>query len=197
MPAFIACDMPDLAALAGAPPYVEGSLRYVFQGTGPQDGAALAQANGLRLNTDKPILDYQAARAEVTGYLESGNGIVSVMRSGLHLQGCLVAAWRALRFADRLRRVRDAPGVLSRTNYTRIERRLDGLKDLRNAIEHMEEKVDDQIGEAALPRLNDRASEFRLLEAVVSTEDLSNLVGGLHELCREASSWNPPRSPAP
>jgi hypothetical protein len=200
MSAFTSCAMPDLADLEKSPAYLEAVLRLTFHNTGPRDAGALGLTNGLYASLDKAVIDYQASRREVERYLDDTRRPISaVIRASLHIQGCLVSAARVLRFAEMLRRHENAPGAVDKVQLRIAVAHLDDLRDLRNAIEHMYEGMDDKVGKPTLPRLNADASEFQLLvvedgvERIVTTRtaQLADLMLTLDALARCVAAWAP------
>lgn len=198
-PAFVACEMPDLSDLEQNPAYVERLTRAVFHGTGPTSGSALRFSNGLDGCLDKAVVDYQSARREVMRYIDSPNGYLplsAAMRASLHLQGCLVFAQRMMRFAERLLDDDTAAGAVDRVAFDTARQVIEGLRSLRNAIEHMYEGRHAPIGAPAMPMLDPNAKHFELGVrgdvVTTSTASLAELLRAMDALTRRVGAWTSP-----
>lgn len=198
-PAFVACEMPDLSDLEQNPAYLERVSRAVFHGTGPTSGGPLRSSNGLDGCLDKAVLDYQSARREVVRYLDAPNGrrpLSAAVRASLHLQGCLVFAQRMMKFAERLLDDGAVPGAVDRVAFDAARGLIEGLRSLRNAIEHMYEGRDAPLGAPAMPFLHPNAKHFDLgvrgVVVTTATTSIADLLRAMDALTRKVGAWTPP-----
>jgi hypothetical protein len=86
--------------------------------------------------TDKALLEYEAARADFEKYLSGAGSPVPYLRGIDHLENCIDAAYRAARHAEALRSLRIGRGVPLPTKLQR-----DALKQVRDAVQHVEERL--------------------------------------------------------
>jgi hypothetical protein len=193
------CEMPDLADL----PRRTGIMIAVrsFAEHGPKDarGSAL-WFNFVRL-VEKAISDYQLARAAVLTYLDAPPDTFAVsdlMLATAHTETCVGSMHRAVRFGQRLRRMRSVapapvpqkPSVLSST----VERR---LATIRNGVEHLDEDVlspDRPLPQPAFLRVATR--DVSLRGETITFEELAKWLRELHDVAAAvagADKLGPPR----
>src|SRR5829696_1775054 len=79
--------------------------------------------------TDKGLLEYEAARADLEKYVAGAGSPVPYLRAVDHMENCIDAAHRAVRFADELRALRIGRGAPAPTALQRQR-----LKQVRDAV---------------------------------------------------------------
>jgi hypothetical protein len=116
-------------------------LNAMFGGRGIPGQPGRSMTNYLARLTDKTILAYESARAELTRYVErpTENFLSPLVRTMDQLETTVDSLWRASRFTGHLRTdplapTVDAERLLSDADAQRLRR-------MRNAIQHSDERV--------------------------------------------------------
>jgi hypothetical protein len=101
--------------------------------------------------TDKALREYDAARAELPRYGSSDRVDVSAYCRGIdHLENCVSAAHRAVLNTGDLRGQK-----IGRAAPQLTKRQKDHLKDVRDLIEHSNERIMDNSGSPKRPKFED------------------------------------------
>jgi hypothetical protein len=174
-------EMPDLSALDGKL-ILNQALNTMFRRAGPSDRLAKALwLNYVRL-VDQTLWEYKAARESLQEYVETPNNVISpLFRTIAHLEACINTTWRAIRFARRMRRNKNSPRidklpVLSDTVASQIDK-------LRNAIEHLENKIlNGAIAEGEPTTLIAKSDGIELAGIEIFYLELANWIKELHSL---------------
>jgi hypothetical protein len=90
---------------------------------------------------DKAVQEYEAARGMLDSYLSTRPRTFSfILRAVGHMEPCLNAVARAVRFVDALRSSRGGPRIPK--NLSCLSSSAKGrIQGIRDAVEHMEERV--------------------------------------------------------
>ena len=118
-------------------------LNTTFRGRGPRKHPAVALTVQFVTLTDKATYEYKQGRAELVTFLDRPaqlNLISPMFRASDHFETCVTTLYRASRFLVKVAGCRDAPTVV-REDRRYVEHVLKRLKDVRDAIEHMEEQL--------------------------------------------------------
>ena len=86
--------------------------------------------------TDKALLEYEAARADFDSYVSGAGSPLPYLRGIDHMENCIDATYRAVRHAEALRLLKIGRGAPAPTKEQR-----DGLKQVRDAIQHSEDRL--------------------------------------------------------
>ena len=86
--------------------------------------------------TDKALLEYEAARADFDSYVSGAGSPLPYLRGIDHMENCIDATYRAVRHGEGLRLLKIGRGAPAPTKVQR-----DGLKQVRDAIEHSEDRL--------------------------------------------------------
>jgi hypothetical protein len=187
------CGMPDLYDL-DVPLKHFLIIRLLALGDeGLSHKAGLYRRNFVRL-VDKAVYEYQAARAALVAQVEERHRTVEEMTEegriiyifGFidHLETCISATRRLLHLLDR---IKSEQGALSVPRLTRrsIEAYSKSVKDIRNTIEHMAEKIQsDELkdGEPIMLRAGDKGDRAEIAGNYIKFSDLAYTLCKLHEV---------------
>lgn len=140
-------------------------LKLIFNAKqNPSDIMTSRLFMALLVIVDKASREYVAGRESLITYIGSTNK-TSLFIEGLgRYETCIVTLKRAYRLLDRLKSQPESP-VFNRLLRKLIENREQSVTDIRNAIEHMDEKIINNEfadGEAHILSI-DNAGEFLVL----------------------------------
>jgi len=183
--------MPDLSDLNRRVvlAYVLNSL---FRGSGPSDEQARQYIVLFTRLTDKAVYEYEASRTVLEEYLASSKTFSLMLRSVDHLETCVHSIKRALRFLDQMNRYVGGPDIPKETHRLLRSYDRDGIKDIRDAIEHMDERI--QRGEIApgMPSalvFNEAGDAAEIADQKITFEKLAMLIRRMHALAVELSDY--------
>ena len=137
---------------------------------------------------DKAVREYQLARSELHSYRDTPGHVISPLFHAIgHMENCVNALLRALRFADVLRRDKHAPPI-SRTTATRLRKATDALTGVRHAMEHMDERLaTGQVQEGAAVALILGPNRLELADRSIEWNELVLWIEMVHSLAVDFS----------
>jgi hypothetical protein len=174
-------DMPDLSGL-----YSKNILPWILNITlraqGPTSHPSVAYTAGYVRLVDKAVREYELSRHALEEFVDGGAESLSpYFRAADHLENCLNATRRAIRYAHRIRRDPDALHV--EKHELPIKGEEGRVAAFRNATEHAEQQLADgtlQEGEATILMIHQ--GSFSLGNYEESFRWLAELLTELHAL---------------
>lgn len=186
---------PELPELAGL--HTKVTLNYLlntfFRGRGPRKLRTSILVRRFIILVDQVVHEYGLARERLTEYHTTSAHVLSpLLRASGHVENCLNALRRALRFAKAIRRDRDGPPV-PKAVAAILQIAYDRVTPLRNAAEHMDElilagKLPD--GAAMVPVLQN--GQIELAEATIEFGELRTWVVAVHNVAVAFADWRDP-----
>ena len=187
------CKMPNLSELER----LQGALtlRVVFTQTDVEFGrkTALLRRIFVRL-IDKSISEYQEARKALdlqvqeskrsTKEMQETGRIIYMFSFSDHMENCINSVRRLLRLLERINSEKDAP-IIPRDKKRFLSSQGKRLIDLRDAFEHMDERIQrDEIGydEAIMIKLGSSDDRVEIGPYQVTFLELSGIIKKLHEI---------------
>jgi hypothetical protein len=187
------CKMPDLSKLER----LQGTLilRVVFTQADAKVGrkAALFRRVFTRL-MDKSITEYQEARTALDLQVQESKcprkemqetgRIIYMFSFSDHMENCINSVRRLLRLLERINSDKDAP-TIARDKKRFLSSQGKGLIDLRDAFEHMDERIQrDEIGhdEAIMVKLGGSDDRVEIGSHQVTFLELAGIISKLYEL---------------
>lgn len=169
-------------------------LSHAFTAGGPGTRTFRALHLGFVRCVDKALEDYQLARTALTTWTERPeNSVLSpLMRAIGHMENCLTATQRALRFARPLLeqgvlQAAAAPAALSDDARKRI-------KAVRDASEHMDERIlDGRVPDGGLNTLWMAESYLELDSVRIGYDELATWLQELQRLAQIVAAYRESR----
>ena len=178
------CDMPELPENYGKA-FLSHLLNVFFANGGPSDFAAAAYSRNFIRLCDLAIQEYNLARKELIKYVSTSNNVMSPLFVATgHLEQCIHAIRRAIRFA----RHKNGPR-LPRTEVisSSVEYR---IRDLRDAIEHTDERVREQkIKQGEFLMLAVNSNSIALEGKEIFYSELAEWLKQLHQLSEFVATY--------
>jgi hypothetical protein len=116
-------------------------LNVVFRGGGPQQRQSAALVRNYIRIVDHLIIEYQSARDALTSYVNTPNEVMGPLFVATgHFESVITSLKRAQRFLERIKRDRAVPSVDKELAVISKEA-IKKVTDIRDAIEHLDEKV--------------------------------------------------------
>lgn len=168
-------------------------LNVFFRGAGAEDQTTRVLITSYIRLVDKTVLEYALARDHLAEYYASPRNTISpLMRASGHMENCLNALIRAVRFAERIRRSKTGPTV-DRVAAVRLTKAGRELVDIRNSVEHMEKMlIDGKLEEGAAVAIVIHDGQIELAGHTARFDDLARWVEALHALAVEWSDYREP-----
>lgn len=184
-------EMPDLSRL-DTKLSLNVALNATLRAAGPLDRNARALwLNYVRL-VDQLIWEYEAARHALQNFVDTPNNTLSpLFRAIAHMETLVNTMRRAIFFARRMRRHKDSPkieklNVLSGSAGDR-------LVEIRNAIEHLENKIlKGKIAQGEPTTLLVQSDRLELLGHEILYRELADWAVELHDLAIELADYRDP-----
>jgi len=180
------CHMPDLS---GLPPLLPGLVATVLvsEGRNLTEHERFYYRVFLRL-ADKSVHEYMWAReavvAEAKRFKEGGQGFYFVSFMD-HIENCINTCRRLYALLDR---VKTENGGLSIERIKRrvVEAHFEELKSVRDAIEHVDEKIrEGEIATGVMPSFTDDDKSLRMLGHTMRFCDLAAVLTKFNEIGRD------------
>jgi len=134
--------MPDLADLAPVPVISYYMLKFTFHGTGTSNSRVhLAYITSFIRILDKAICEYHQSRKQLQAYIESANKTILIMKAVSHLETCVHSLRRCLHLFERIKQLCIGDSGKQRLLRRVIQSKLRSVRDVRDAIEHMDELI--------------------------------------------------------
>lgn len=134
------CEMPDLSDLSSIN-VLNLILSKVFLGAGPKDQNSSMRVNSFVRILDKTTIAYEDARFSFIDYINSStNALGPIFRTVDHLETCINSLNRAIKFAVSIKKDKNSPPLPKNLEIfsSNVKFR---IGNVRNAIEHMDEKI--------------------------------------------------------
>lgn len=147
------CSAPDLTHLAQQRLLANYFLHVAFHRHSVSDTPRIrAWGHVLIVCVDKAVRSYCEGRQKLTDYIGSSNKS-SLLVSGLgDFETCINTTKRCLRLTDRLVKGVEAPPI-DRNQRRKVESIDKNITDIRDAIEHMDERIADLSEPSGEPQL--------------------------------------------
>jgi len=179
-------DMPDLSGL-----YSKNILPWILNITIRAQGSTthplVAYTAGYVRLVDKAVREYELSRHALEEFVDGGAESLSpYFRAADHLENCLNATRRAIRYARRIRR--DPDGLRVEKHEVPMKGEEGRVAAFRNATEHAEQQLGDgtlQEGEATILMLHQ--GSFSLGNYEESFGWLADLLRDLHALASKVA----------
>ena len=134
--------MPQLGEGVFAPVLSHYILKVTFHGTGTSSNPSLrAYITSFIRILDKTIHEYDQSRKELQAYIGSANKTMLIMKAVSHLETCVNSLRRCLRLLDRMKTFNLGDSDEARLFRRSVQATSRAVPDVRNAIEHMDEKI--------------------------------------------------------
>lgn len=180
--------LPDLSGL-----YPNISLLHLMGrllGGAPRDrmtGALIL--NFVRL-VDKAVRSYEAARKDLDAFRHGDLNLTALMSATSHIETCVGSCCRANRLAIGLDKVTEHAAIPAATPAPPYLRD-DPVRDLRNAIEHMDERIEKgQLTEDQLPLCVVLTNVgIMLSDSRISYADLADRIRALHAVAERVAHY--------
>lgn len=168
-------------------------LNVFFRGAGAEDQPTQTLITSFIRLVDKTVLEYTLVGDRLSEYDASPRNTISpLIRATGHMENCLNALIRAVRFAERIRRGKTGPAV-DRVVTPRLKNAYNELVGIRNSVEHMEEMlIHGELEEGAAVAIVLEDDQIELAGHTVRFEDLASWVEILHDLAVEWSDYRGP-----
>jgi len=150
---------------------------------------------------DKTVDEYKEARELIVAQIAEGQrNAEEMMRNERylymlkfvdHMENCISSVRRILRFLDNLKGNQDGLGF-SRTVRKHIESLTTPIIDVRNIIEHMDERIQNDIiqeSEPVMLRITDTQDGIMIAGQSLKFSTLSTLIKKLHVLGQSMTAW--------
>lgn len=180
------CAMPDLSKLT--PPRVLGMvLGNIFGGPMPRSREPrLLVINFVRF-VDSALAEYEAARIVMLENVTDG-AVSKAFRCFAHLENCLVTLRRAYAALDRLKQYPEAR--VERLVRRFLERHRKAIRQVRNAIEHMDEYIvrgKVPLGVSVLPSFAPAGDKLTIAEHSLDLRELASVLRWMAKLSGDIS----------
>ena len=187
------CHMPDLTP--HCPPLVPSMLLVAtFIGDGPLSrNAGLHRKTFVRL-VDKAIAEYAKARVALIDQIDEcrrtpdemarTGRLISMFAFVDHMENCLNASRRLLASLDGLKNEQSVRGI-ERTDRRKIEVGGRDIREVRNTVEHMEQRIgrgDVHYGEPIALCLSEDGQAVSVAETSLRLDTLASVLRGLHSI---------------
>jgi hypothetical protein len=176
------CKMPDLSGLN----YLIGRLlvQVMIGEPGLSRNAGLYRRNFIRL-VDKALGEYHEARESILNQIADTNRIYMPEFTD-HIETCINAVARLYKLLDR---IKSEPESLTFPREIRrlVETQTQPIKDMRNAVEHMDERI--QKGEIApgqpiMLALNGNNDGVVISDCEIKFQELAMVLKRMHEIAQ-------------
>ena len=192
--------MEDLSDLKKLQPTLVLNLVFAQGDNDISRRTALNRRLYIRL-LDKMLDEYMAARALIVAQVAEGQRNVEEMtQKGRyiymfkfvdHMENCISSVRRILRFLDILKGNQDGL-VFSRTIKNHIGSLTTPIIDVRNTIEHMDERIQNDIiqeNEPVMLKITDTQDGIMIAGQSLKFSTLSTLIRKLHALGQSIVAW--------
>lgn len=184
------CEMPDLSGLF-AKTSLDVALNRMFCGGGPKDPTSYALLMNFNRVVDILIEDYEAARRSMQEATQAtGDVPLHALLSAIgHFESCVTNTLRAIRFAQRLRNKSRGVIVPRKLSVLAgvVEQR---VRDLRNAIEHLDGQVTGDDWKPGNPLcLMAHESRIELAGLAIGYSELAQWITDLHALAADTAQY--------
>jgi hypothetical protein len=186
--------IPDLSELA-RPVLADWVLNTVFGPAGTTDKKASSFVINCIVAVDKAVREYNAGRELMVEYANAG-GIARFVESLGHFETSINSVKRALRHIERLSRHPDGPDV-DRALRQLLGKYGEKITPLRNAVEHMDETVQDgglSEGDPHVLSISRDGSSLQVANHKLGFADLAQLLTRLRELATSLAKYQDSRN---
>ncbi len=160
------------------------SYSIVGANSGVERKVELVRRNLVRL-IDKSVYEYRIARDAMVNEIEKSNGgIIYTCTITNHLENCINSIKRSLNLFKYIKRNKNCPKI-NRTLIKKIEALENKMGDIRNTIEHIEGKIqEDKIEstQSVALRLTEDYKTIKIGEYSIGLFELVNLMDNLQEI---------------
>jgi len=187
------CKMPDLSDLRP----LRGRLLVLLMvgGKGLSQNTSLYIRNFVRL-LDKSLEEYGEARETILAQIEEGKRppgemmkqgrILHILAFTDHIETCINAIARLYKLLDGIKSEPESP-TLPRETRRLVETQTRPIKDIRDTIEHMDERI--QKGELApgkpiMPVLSENDDSVVVSNHEIKFKELSMILRTMHEIAQ-------------
>lgn len=195
--------MEDLSGLEKLQPTLILNLVFAKGDRDISRRTALNRRLFIRL-LDKAVDEYNEARDLIVAQIAEGERSSEEMtKDGRHIymfkfvdhmENCIASVRRILRFLDILKGNQDGL-AFSRTVRKHIESLTSSILDVRNTIEHMDERIQNDIiqsNEPVILKISDTQNGIIIAQHVLKFSVLSTLIKKLHEIGHSMAAWRKP-----
>ena len=165
-------------------------LNRVFRRGGPRNTVSYARVMNLVRLVSNAIDAYESGRESFGVFVGKYAVLGPLLSATDHLEHCINCASRAIRFAESIRSdpYEHKPLLARNTEVLRVSKR---IKNLRNAIEHLEKNIGaGKISQGEYFMLHVRADTLELAGCVVRHEELARWLRQLHEFAQRAARYH-------
>ena len=188
------CHMPDLSYL-NSKVILTLMLNRAFVGGGPSDPKSNALVTNFVRISDKVVSEYESTRLELRKFVETPNNVLSTLLIATgHCEMMITCFVRAVRLGRSIRRDQLGPNIdrgtpiLKDSIYSRV-------KDLRNAIEHVDSQIANDTwveGKPVCLRLYKNKMELSGLE--IRFDEFAKWVVDLNIISEELAEYSEKKS---
>ena len=192
--------MEDLSDLEKLLPTLVLNLAFAQGDRGISRRTALNRRVFVRL-IDKAISEYTQARALVIAQIAEGQQDLEEVPKSVsniymfsfidYMENCISTVRRILRFLERLKGNQDGL-MFNRSIRKHIKSLTASIVNVRNAIEHMDEKIQNDLVQEDQPvmlKLADSQDGVTIAGESLKFTDLSSLLKQLHSLGKNMAEW--------
>jgi len=189
------CDMPDLADLNQQ----KAVSRYLMTGLIGSDNNlnknfVLNRKVFVRL-ADKAVYEYLSARDNVINQISDKEGGIYLVGIINHLENCIISLRGLFYIFDHIKKDKDNKFFIERTSRKLIESKFGVIKNIRDAIIHIEEEIRNgkiKDGQMIALDISEDASMIAIGDRELSIFDLANNIRRFHALALEIATYNAP-----
>lgn len=184
------CELADLKDL-GPPIILAAALNTVLRRAGSKDHILRRSILSFIRLTDNAILAHRLAREDLLSYLEDRRALSRYFTSIAHLEFCITNTRRALRFLDIVTRSRGP--VIDRTMRRSIEAYARAIPEIRNTIEHIDEKIESgelPPGQSMALIISDDGESLEIGSCSIRLDHLATLLRRLHSIALELADYS-------
>ena len=195
--------MEDLSRLEKLHPTLILNLVFAHGDRDISRRTALNRRLFIRL-IDKAVDEYNAARELIVAQIAEGRRSSEEMaKDGRHIymfkfvdhmENCISSVRRIIRFLNVLKGNQDGL-AFSRTVRKQIESLTSSIVDVRDTIEHMDERIQNDIIQTSEPvmlKISDTQDGIMIAAHSLKFSVLSTLIKKLHELGQSMAEWRKP-----
>ena len=165
-------------------------LNSFFRGRGPKDAHSSVLLTRFVVLVDQAVREYNLAREKLQEYNSTPpNHISPLLQASGHIENCIGALRRALRFVHRIRRDERGPPI-DRDTAREVRSTERWVATARDAVEHMDEWImDGRVPDGATVAPLIEADHIELAGSVVSFHELGAAIVLLHGLAERLAEW--------
>jgi len=189
------CKMPDISDLTT--PLLPALLAQALIGNKELSRKSSLYRNNFVRLVDKAVFEYQESRSTIIAQIEEmqrsteemveTGRVLHILNFTDHFENCINATARLLKLLDKIKNESRSPSI-SRLVRRLVEAYSKSIPDIRNAIEHMDEKIrGDEIveGQPVMLSVGDDGDKATIASYHIKFNDLATTLRKLHAVAKQ------------